>query len=180
MVVYITEDGPDYKPYKVEVNKKQKTFTVLKNIASKENQYTDEYTKAIIVDEPYIKLFVGRNAYSMDDTYGLGNTLLFCIDESKHTYISVGRQVYAFEAPEKIVKYLSPINDSNLQSYPFAFSKQYCYFMDYFVYLPIKYTDSRGNKFDFRSTDPHAGEAFPYNSKDKKKVTFPHEILDKR
>jgi len=189
MVVYYTHDNTG-RPYKVEVNTSKKTFTVIKNAFSKENGYTDDYNKPIIVDEPYSKVFVGHDS-SVNKKFGEGNSLLFCINDSKHIYTFVGHRVVVFEAQDKIDKYDSPIGNSDVP-YPVAFSKQYCYFMLDNICLPNKF-ERDGQEHDYRSSGPEAYQLFytmyvwTKNKKitkefdaNKKKVTFPHEILDKR
>jgi len=183
MVVYYTHDN-GLRPYKVEVNSSKKTFTVVKNAFSKENDYKDSYEKPIIVDEPYSKVFVGHDS-SINKQFGEGNSLLFCIDDNKHIYVFIGGNVVVFDAQEKIDKYDSPIGNNDIP-YPAAFSKQHCYFMLYNIYLPNKF-ERDGKKYNYRlyafgqyDFDVYSLFYKMYEwSKNKKEDTFPHEILDK-
>jgi len=173
MVVHYTHDN-FFRPYRVEVNTKSKTFTVIKNTAAKENHWTNAFVKPVIVDATYTKVFIGKDPKYKK--FATGNSILFCIDDTKHIYVYVGHKVVAFETTDKIDKYESIIGNNDV-SYPAAFSKDYAYFLLDNVYSPNKF-EHDGKSHNYRSM----GDAYYYlfyelNRGGKK---FPCEIIDSR
>lgn len=89
-----------------------------------------------------------------------GNTLLVQLSTRRHVFI--GSRLIQFEAPEPIVEYRSPVQNSDTP-YPFARSERFVYFFDSvteFYELSTEFDDVLGamvdrTLFPKASADPH-------------------------
>ena len=91
--------------------------------------------RGLLLSGPYTRVLPGLdNHFGQGQPAFEGNTVLIECPSGKYIYI--GRTVmYTFRPSETITEYCSPIGNNDVP-YPYAFSKNYCYIMQYKVCFP--------------------------------------------
>lgn len=103
-----------------------------------EEQYDVEVHK--IID--YFDIFIGCDPEHPGEPFYEGNTILVHVssDDESNTYIVIEGCIYSFTVEDKIVKYLSPIGNSDVP-YNYAIGQHYVYTTWENKYFPINVWD---------------------------------------
>lgn len=133
----ILDNGSE--PFKVEINKKQKTLNIFKITKEEVDEEVDEevisreYGKKILSTK-YVNIFIGKSPKNKMTTFSKGygkkfdgNSILAQINSN--TYMYIGSMIYSFvvDDDEFIKSYQSPVGN-NLFPYPYAISNKHVYF----------------------------------------------------
>lgn len=134
-IYHIIDNG--IEPFKVEINKKQKTLNVFKltkqEVDDKYNVISREYGKKV-VNTKYVNVFIGKSPKNkmtlFSKGYGKkfdGNSIVAQLNSN--TYLYIGSMIYSFvvDNDEEIRVYKSPVGN-NLFPYPYAISNKRVYF----------------------------------------------------
>jgi len=121
------------RPYKI--GKKGDTVYVYKQIENEGNEYDAplEYTLAPVLIVIVKKMFVGKSPRNQQTEFSKrygpqfnGNSILLKINETN--YIYVGHTIYSFKSKSPIIKYVSPVGNSDVP-YPYAIDKNGEYYL---------------------------------------------------
>ena len=102
-----------------------------------DDEKINEFYNMLVFKTKYKDIFIGEDpAWSA----AKGNSIL--VNKNDKDYIFIGECVYVFQPEDKIVKYFSPVGNSNVP-YPYAIGEKYIYFMiDYNFVLLNGFTQS--------------------------------------
>lgn len=153
MTVYYTHDNGG-RPFKVDVNNSAKSLvvyqlnekklethkTVIKwkvegrqrikikwDIDLNDGKVMEQFYDKPVYQSQFQEIFIGNHEEKGNKPkWGLGNSIL--INKTGEKYVFIGEMIYIFTAKDRIIKYHSPIGNSDVP-YPFAIGNQYVYFM---------------------------------------------------
>ncbi len=121
-MIYATHDNGG-RPFRVDINPRTKLAHVSRN---------PHGSNLESFDIPYMKVWVGESPKngmtSFSGGYGpefKGNSILFQIKSSKNNYfryVFVGERIFEFQTKDEVVKFSSPVGNSDVP-YPFAVDK---------------------------------------------------------
>ena len=120
------------------------------------------YEDIFIGDDAYC--YSGKKRYMKKEPFALGNSIL--IKLSKHKYISIGWKVEEFKTEDEIVKYVSPIGNSDVP-YPYAIGTKYTYLMIENIYIENEFLKIYGNEDPY---DVYYGFLHDKKKKENKKI----------
>jgi hypothetical protein len=108
MVNYFTHDNGG-KPFKVNISNESI------------NVFNNETEKKLLTIKNYVKVFIGN-----DPEYpgSKGNSILVRVNEENYVYI--GTSIYQFKPKEKILKFYSPLGNSDVV-YSYGISENFIY-----------------------------------------------------
>jgi len=134
----------------------------------------------LLTIDKYIGFWPGMDTHIYSDFFGTcGNSIL--IQETKKSYISIGLIITRFKTDEKILDYISPVENSDVP-YPVAYSDKYVYFMLDDVY--IKKDQLKTIATPFYAVDMYGefyGHIHPENKKNLVKIKMKNfKILKER
>lgn len=138
---YMIKDNGNSSFY-VEVFPKEIFIYVLSNI-----EYTDDILpkyykyKLFKIVKNYKKVFIGED--SRYGRWGKGNSILINIKDNE--YMSIGFDIFTFCTNEEIIKYKSPIENTDVPN-TVAYTKNYAYLLLAGVYFP-RYLSQNKNEY---------------------------------
>ena len=123
------------RPYCVYISDKNKidVYKVDKNLVENENDYGKPhiYTKLIVSYEAE-KIFIGESPLNEMTEFSLGygpnfdgNSILVYLNDNK--YVFIGSKIYSFKTTNPIVKFVSPVGNSDVP-YPYAIDTEENYY----------------------------------------------------
>ena len=133
----------------------------------KDIQYDEKpfnYGEKIFTVKSYEKVFIGKDYYDFknnkvslkhDQKCFIGNSIL--VKLSKYKYIYIGERIYSFTTKDEIIKYVSPVGNSDVP-YPYAIGTENTYLMIEDVVIPnnlLKKYHSVKNNYAMDNNDPY-------------------------
>jgi hypothetical protein len=113
-------------------------------------------TEPIILNTTFEKIFLGGplsdELIANSSNFELGNSILLHITGNR--YIFIGMYIYAFESPEPILEYSSPIGNNDVP-YPFAKSASETFLMIEDAVLDNKILDEEAYKYPNQAYNPY-------------------------
>ena len=140
-----------YRWKKVQNSKCQKYYTenngvqlyLIEDYKDKIIVYNNE-TKMKILETKYQEIYFGKvPSKILNDSiysYKKGNTILFLIKPNK--YIFIGDDIISFRTKDKILKFISPIGNSDVP-YPYAIGEKYTYLLVYSGHNKYQYIENK-------------------------------------
>lgn len=119
------------RPFKVIANDKGIDIYTFKDDPKRDWEEEPEYTVHLLSIKKFIGYWVGFDTSNYTNFHG--NSIL--IQETEHSYVSVGWIVHRFQTVDKIIDYVSPVGNSDVP-YPVAYGESNVYFMLDMQYIP--------------------------------------------
>jgi len=125
---YVIHDNGG-RPFKVVINKDVRQIELYRQYTTKNHDQRYELFETI---NGYQKVFVPKDPETGYD----GNSILIQLSDNMYTY--VGSEIYTFLTNDKIIKYYSPVGNSDVP-YPYAIGTNNIYLTLERMYFDKKY-----------------------------------------
>lgn len=142
------------------INTKKNTFDVWGKFSKYEALHKNTYRVPIIRNQPFLKVWIGKQPWKGDPKLFLGNRILFLVkqDLKKHqyTYMIVDEWVSTFTLSEPVLDFRSPVEVSiNDQPNPYAYTEHDILLFGLNQYLKIPKTAFVGVGRKQLQSDPY-------------------------
>lgn len=119
------------RPFKVVANSSGIDVYTFKDDPNRDWEEEPDYNVHLLTIKKFIGYWVGFDTSPYTNFHG--NSIL--IQETKHSYVSIGWMIHRFHTVDEILDYVSPVGNSDVP-YPVAYGSSNVYFMLDMQYIP--------------------------------------------